>query len=161
MPPINRTSVNPTPPSSKNNEVEVQLTNFPSTIKAGGPAIQFDGTLTNHGNVTLHDVAPLFQIVGGQCNCAQGILEQADSEGYWKQVPMPEGDGDPNFLARATGGIILYPGKSIVFHYRLTMDRDNPTEPLNAILYAVQLPSGTQLAITSITTHISSDTNKE
>ena len=137
------------------NAVKAQLAGIPATMKAGGAAVQFTATLTNRSGVTEHDVAPLFQIVGGSCNCALGSLERFDSaSGTWQAAPMPEGDGDPNFLARATGGITLDPGANVTFRYRLTLDAANPAKSLHAVLYAVQLPTGTQLALISVPTQL-------
>jgi hypothetical protein len=135
--------------------VSARLAGIPATVKAGGPAVQFSATLTNRSQVSRHDVAPLFQVVGGPCNCALGSLERFDSaSGKWQVVSMPEGDGDPNFLARATGGVTLRPGASITFRYRLTLAAANPPKRLYALLYAVQLPTGTQLAFISIPTRL-------
>ena len=132
-----------------------RLASIPRTIRAGGPTIQFTATLTNHGSTTQHDVAPLIQIVGGPCNCALGSLERFESSSStWQATPMPEGDGDPNFLARATGGITLRPGASVTFRYRLRLSAANPAKPVRALLYAVQLPAGTQLALISVPTRI-------
>jgi hypothetical protein len=136
-------------------QVKAQLTRIPAAITAGSPAIQFAATLTNHSTHTEHDVAPLFQIVGGPCNCALGSLQRFDSAtGTWRPTSMPEGDGDPNFLARATGGVTLRPGASMTFRYRLTLDANNPPKLLHAVLYAVQLPNGTQLGLVSVRTRL-------
>jgi len=135
--------------------VSARLAGIPATVNAGGPAVQFSATLTNHSHVSQHDVAPLFQVVGGSCNCALGSLERLDSaSGKWQVVSMPEGDGDPNFLAHATGGVTLRPGASITFRYRLTLAAANPPKRLYALLYAVQLPAGTQLGFISIPTRL-------
>jgi hypothetical protein len=134
--------------------VSARLVGIPSTIKVGVP-VQFTATLTNRSSVGQHDVAPLFQIVGGACNCALGSLERFSSAtGAWQAVPMPEGDGDPNFLTRATGGTTLSPGASVTFRYRLILAAANPAKSLHAVLYAVQLPTGTQLALISVPTQL-------
>jgi hypothetical protein len=111
--------------------------------------------MDNRGGVAVGDVAPLFQIVGGPCNCAIGSLERFDNpSGTWQTAPMPEGDGDPNYLATATGGVTLTAGSSVTFLFRLTLSAANPPKPLTAVLYAVQLPAGRQLAISTSHTQV-------
>ncbi len=137
--------------------VRAHLAGIPATIGAGGPAIEFTARLTNRSGATEYDIAPLFQVVGGQCNCAVGTLKRLDSaNGNWQPTPMPEGDGDPNYLAKATGGVTLRAGASITFHYQLILDAGTPVGSLRAVLYAVQLPAGTQLALTSVSTQFTS-----
>jgi hypothetical protein len=141
----------PSGTASSQPTVRARLADIPGTLIAGGAAVQFTATFTNSSSVTEHDVAPLFQIVGGPCNCALGSLERFDSStGTWQATPMPEGDGDPNFLARATGGTSLRPGMTITFHYRLTMDARNPAKSVRAVIYAVQMPTGTQLGFFAV-----------
>ncbi|MBS2964126.1 hypothetical protein KGA66_13795 [Actinocrinis puniceicyclus] len=131
--------------------ISAQLTGIPATITAGGPAVEFTATFTNHSTIDASDVAPLFQIVGGPCNCAQGTLQRFNTAtGAWQNAPMPEGDGNPGFLATAIGGIDLQPGASTTIRYRLALSASNPAKSLAATLYAVELPGGTQLARTSL-----------
>jgi hypothetical protein len=130
--------------------LRVQLLGFPASITVGGPLVGFNVILTNDGSTPLSDVAPLFQLVGGACNCVQGSLEQLDSPvSTWHPAPMPEGN-DPNFLAKATGGFTIAPGKSINFNYLLRLSPGNPAKPVTAIFYAVQLPGDTELASASV-----------
>lgn len=130
--------------------ISTRLAGVPATIPTGGPALEFTATLTNHSDVDAPDVAPLFQIVGGPCNCALGTLQRLDAAtGAWQSAPMPEGDGDPDFLAAATGGINLAPGASATIRYRLTLAAANPAKSVIAILYAVELPDATELAHSS------------
>jgi hypothetical protein len=131
--------------------MEVQISGIPATIKAGD-TVGFTATVVNRGGVARGDVAPLFQIVGGPCGCAQGSLQRLNgTSGTWQAAPMPEGDGNPNYLATATGGITVPPRSAVTIHYRLTLSVANPPKLLTAVLYAVQLPAGLQLAIS--TTH--------
>jgi hypothetical protein len=125
----------------------VKLLGFPASIAPGTGAVTFKVTLTNEGSSTLSDVAPLFQLVGGPCNCVLGSLEQRNSPaGAWRPAPMPEGDGNPNYLAEATGGFTIAPGHSITVSYLLKLAADNPAKAVTAIIYAVQLPGATELA---------------
>jgi hypothetical protein len=145
----------PSDTSSSQPTVRARLADIPATITAGGAAVQFTAAFTNNSNVTEHDVAPLFQIVGGPCNCALGSLERFDSStGTWRAMPMPEGDGDPHFLARATGGTSLRPGATITFRYRLAVDARNPAKPVRAVIYAVQMPTGKQLGFFAVDTRL-------
>jgi hypothetical protein len=127
--------------------ITAQLAGIPTTIIAGGPAVEFTATLTNHSGIDAPDIAPLFQIVGGPCNCAQGALQRFDTAtSTWQNSPMPEGNGNPNYLSTATGGVDLAPGASVTIRYRLTLTASNPAKSLIAVLYAVDLPDATQIA---------------
>ena len=131
--------------------ISANLAGIPSTITAGGPAVEFTATFTNRSTVGAANIAPLFQIVGGPCNCALGTLQRFDSKtGTWRVSAMPEGDGDPNFLAEATGGVQIPPGTSVTIRYRLTLAAANPPKALFAILYAVALPRAIALAHTTV-----------
>jgi hypothetical protein len=117
--------------SSPQLEVKARTSGIPATIAAGGAVVEFTATFTNSSGKSMHDVAPLFQIVGGPCNCVLGSLERFDSAtSAWRPVPMPEGDGDPDFLARANGGVTLPQGAIVTFRYRLTVDASNPAKDL-------------------------------
>jgi hypothetical protein len=130
--------------------ISAKLSGIPPTIKSGGPAIEFTATLTNHSTVSAANIAPLFQIVGGPCNCVQGTLQRFDpTTGTWNSAPMPEGDGDPNYLATASGGVQIPPGTSVTIRYRLSLSAVNPAKPLAAILYAVALPMAIAVAHTT------------
>lgn len=136
-------------PSAGN--VSVQLLGFPSSITLGTGAVTFNVTLTNNGSSSLSDVAPLFQLVGGLCNCVLGSLERRDAPAdAWQSAPMPEGDGDPNYLTLATSGLTLAPGQSINVGYRLTLSSQNPAKTVIAEVSAVGLPGGTVLAHASV-----------
>jgi hypothetical protein len=144
-----------THPSSGSSPVAARLAGIPAVIRAGGGPVQFTATLTNRSDVPERNVAPLFQVVGGPCNCAQGSLERFDNATRtWEAAPMPEGDGDPNFLSSAVGGVTLRPGESLTIRYRLTLDTVNPAKSVHAVLYAVRLPAGVQLGLASVTTRI-------
>jgi hypothetical protein len=139
-----------TGPSSAGN-VSVQLLGFPASITLGTDAVTFNVTLTNNGSSALSDVAPLFQLVGGPCRCVLGSLERRDAPAdAWQQAPMPEGDGDPDYLALATGGFTLAPGQSVDVSYLLSLSSQNPAKAVFADLYAVGLPAGTELAQASV-----------
>ena len=130
--------------------ISATLTGIPATIKAGGPATEFTATLTNHSTVSAANIAPLFQIVGGPCHCAMGTLQRFDpATGTWNEAPMPEGDGNPNYLAMASGGVQIPPGTSVTIRFRLSLVAGNPAKPLVAILYAVALPMASQVAQTT------------
>lgn len=142
-------------PALPSNAITVRLAGIPATIGAGGPAVEFTATLTNHSSVDASDIAPLFQIVGGPCNCAQGSLQRLDeARGTWEGTAMPEGDGDPNFMAEANGGLDVPAGASVTVHYRLTLTSANPAKPLLARLYAVELPAFTELAGAAVHTQL-------
>jgi hypothetical protein len=129
----------------------VQLLGFPATITPGTGAVGFNVTLTNTGSSVLSDIAPLFQLVGGSCNCVLGSLEQLDSPaGTWQPAPMPEGDGNGDYLAEASGGFTIAPGHSVNVNYLLRLSAGNPAKAVTAILYAVQLPGHTELASASV-----------
>jgi hypothetical protein len=129
----------------------VQLQGFPASITLGTAAVTFKVTITNNGSSALSDVAPLFQLVGGLCNCVLGSLERRDDPAdAWQSAPMPEGDGDPNYLALATGGLALAPHQSIGVSYLLRLSSKNPAKAVIAKLYAVRLPGGTVLAQASV-----------
>jgi hypothetical protein len=152
----------PSPPSSHQvappitpGAISIQLAGIPPTIDAGGAPLEFTATLTNRSVVDAPSVAPLFQIVGGPCNCAQGSLQRFDqAQGTWVAAPMPEGDGVPNPLTMATGGINVPPGASVTVRYRLALTAKNPAKPLVALCYAVQLPDFSQLARTSVASRL-------
>jgi hypothetical protein len=135
--------------------LRVQLLGFPASITLGSHASQvvmFNVILTNNGSTPLSDVGALFQLVGGPCNCVLGSLKELDNPatGTWYQVPMPEGDGDPNYLARATGARTIAPGQSTVVDYWLTLSAQNPAKAVTAIFYAVQQPNATTLATATV-----------
>jgi hypothetical protein len=146
-------SASPVPPDRA--AVSATLTGFPSVV-AAGTEVYFTATLANHTTVDYADVAPLFQLVGGDCNCANGTLQRFDpASSTWQDAPMPEGDGyDP--LTAATGGFDLPPGSSSTIRYRLDISANNTAKPAAATLYAVSMSDLRQLGTTAtVATRIS------
>lgn len=130
--------------------ITVQLVGLPKTLTIGAPWVEFTAVFSNHSVVAYRDVAPLFHIGAGPCNCAQGSLQRFDTATHeWRSAPMAEGDGDPNFLTLATGGVDLRPGARVTVRYRLRLLAHNFVGSAYAVLYAVQLPQGKSLAMTN------------
>jgi hypothetical protein len=139
-----------TPASLPANAIKVRLADVPATITAG-KVVSFTAILVNRSRVPAHDVAPLIQIGGGPCNCAIGSLLRYDSRSHrWNAAPLITGDGDPDFLSAATGGVSVPPGAGVAIRYRLTLSTVNPAKSLTAALYAVQLPDARQLAMATV-----------
>lgn len=114
----------------------------------------FRATLTNEGTATVSDVAPVFQVVGGACNCVQGSLERQDpASGTWQPAPMPEGDGG-NPLATASGPVTIGPGATVTVTYQLSLMSTNPPKAATAVLVAVDLATHLQVARTTADTQV-------
>src|SRR5579859_2936108 len=129
-------------------ELETRISGLPVTL-AAGETVNFTALLENHSRTAYRDVAPLFTVAGGPCNCLNGTLQRFNSaSGTWQAVPMPEGDGG-NPLMSATGGVDLAPGASAVVHYRLAIASQNSPGPVIASLDAVLLPSRLPVGWTS------------
>lgn len=150
-----QSSVKPPIQTPTHYPVDTRINGLPKIIPAGSPPILFTGTLTNHNTIILYNVAPLFHIIGGPCNCVMARLERYNQiQRKWHQEFMPEGDGDPYFTKHASGGVTLHHNQSVSINYRLTVDSHNLSKPVNAELYAVQLPSGDTLGFTSLSLHL-------
>ena len=140
-----------TTPTTPKGQLVVGLTGLPQAIDAGSSPIPFQMTLTNDSPQSYADVAPLFQMVGGPCNCVQGSLQRFDpSVGQWEPAPMPEGDGY-NPVSAASGGVNLAPGATVTIEYQLTLLSTNPGKAVQAIARAVQLPQDTQIGMEFVT----------
>jgi hypothetical protein len=136
-----------TSPITPKDQLVVGLTGLNQALDAGSSPIPFQMTLTNDSPQSYADVAPLFQLVGGPCNCVQGSLQRLDqSVGQWAPAPMPEGDGY-NPLSAASGGVNLAPGATMTIEYQLTLLSTNPGKTVQAIARAVQLPQDTQIGM--------------
>ena len=134
--------------------IAVSLSGIPATITAGGPPVVFEARLTNRGTTVASGVAPVFQIVGGGCNCLQASLERRfTATGAWQAVDMPEGDG-ANPLLSASGPVTIGPGASVTIPYRLTVAANNPPKQAVALLDAVALTSHVKLAEASVDTDV-------
>lgn len=133
--------------------ISVTLVGFPSAIVAGGPSVTFGARLTNNSQNEANGVAPVFQIVGGPCNCMKGALQMEGTDGQWHSVVMPEGDG-ANPLLSASRGIRLAPGQTANFSYRLTLSSTNRPAAAQALLYAVDVVGHGQAGEASVSTTV-------
>ncbi len=157
-PPVSTTGTAPTvpaPPATTRPAVpiSVALIGFPATIVAGGPPVTFSARLTNNSQLVANAVAPVFQIVGGPCNCMKGALQIEGADGQWHSVVMPEGDGQ-NPLLYTSGSMQLIPGQTATASYRLTLSAANRPGPALALLYAVDTTGHGQAGEASVPTTV-------
>lgn len=134
------------PKTSPNSQTLVSTTilGFPAQVRPGAK-VQFSAVISNPATGMTRNVGPVFQIVAGQCNCAQGSLQiQQPNQDVWQDVVMPEGDGE-NPLHAASHAVELTPGTKAAFQYRLTLASNTTAGPASAIVYAVQLPGYRQV----------------
>lgn len=113
----------------------------------------FGARLTNNSQNEANGVAPVFQIVGGPCNCMKGALQMEGTDGQWHSVVMPEGDG-ANPLLSVSRGIRLAPGQTANFSYRLTLSSTNRPAAAQALLYAVDVVGHGQAGEASVSTTV-------
>ena len=130
--------------------ITTRIDGLPAALPAGGKPVDFTAVLANHSGISYSDVAPLFTIVGGECNCVTATLQRLDpATGKWQTVRMPEGDGENPLLA-ASGGISLPRGATVTIGFRLTVAADSPAEKTVSMLNAVVLPSRTPIGWVTI-----------
>ncbi|GAA1070698.1 hypothetical protein GCM10009665_78440 [Kitasatospora nipponensis] len=134
--------------------LSASLAGFPTALTPGGQPVDFTAVLTNPTATDYPSVAPLFQLVGGPCNCADGSLQLLDpATGLWHDVTMPNGDGgSPSSYAGP--GVALSAHGSRTFQYRLTLSTRNSTKDAFAMLYAIDTGEHRELALSSTPSRI-------
>ncbi len=144
----------PVPGDPKTQRLSVQLQGLPSTLKVGGPAVEFTAVISNPTATGYPAVAPLFQVVGGPCNCSDGSLQLLDpSTGAWRDAKMPSGDGGSP-VSFAGSGTALPAHGSLTYHYRLALSAHNSAKDAFAMLYAIDTTAHQELALSSAPSRI-------
>ncbi|GAA1987547.1 hypothetical protein [Kitasatospora viridis] len=144
----------PVPGQPQTQVLSAELDGFPATLSAGGQPVEFTAVLSNPTATAYPSVAPLFQLVGGPCNCSDGSLQLLDpATGAWQNVTMPTGDGGSP-ASFATGGAALPAHGSLTFHFRLTLSTRNSAEDAFAMLYAIDTADQRELALSSTPSRI-------
>jgi hypothetical protein len=134
--------------------LSARLDGFPATLAPGGQPVEFTAALSNPTATDYPSVAPLFQLVGGPCNCADGTLQLLDpGTSTWHDVTMPSGDGGAPASYAGTG-VALPAHGSLTFHYRFTLSPRNAAKDAFAVLYAIDTTDRRELALSSTPSRI-------
>ncbi|MFD8708307.1 hypothetical protein ACFV1W_37980 [Kitasatospora sp. NPDC059648] len=144
----------PVPGRPQTQVLGARLDGFPATLARDRQPVEFTAVISNPTATDYPSVAPLFQLVGGPCNCADGTLQLLDpASSTWRDVTMPSGDGGAP-ASYVGAGVALPAHGSLTFHYRFTLSNRNSAKEAFAMLYAIDTTDKRELALSSTPSRI-------